>query len=83
VGPSYAGVLGPVAFATVLAHGVLHGGGAEATLGRAAGFLLAFGALGYVIGRVAGFVVEESVRTKLVAQMTAQKAAAGNHAPLT
>jgi hypothetical protein len=64
VGRSYAGILGLVAFAAAVARGVLHGAGTEATLGRASACLVAFMALGWVIGRLADWIVEESVKAQ-------------------
>ena len=71
----YAGILGPLAFLTSLARGVLHGGGTESVLWTAWCSLLAFAAVGYVIGWVAGKTVEESVRGRISAQLAAEQPA--------
>jgi hypothetical protein len=62
MGRSYAGILGPLAFATAVARGLVEGHGAEATLQTACLALFAFAALGYVLGRVAALIVDDSVR---------------------
>jgi hypothetical protein len=69
----YAGILGPLAFLTSLARGVMHGGGTESVLFGAWCSLLAFAAVGYVIGWVAGKTVEESVRGRITAELAAQQ----------
>jgi hypothetical protein len=73
VGRSYAGVLGLVAFAAAVARGVVHGAGTEATLGRASASLAAFMALGWLIGRLAEWIVEEYVRARQTADVPPRK----------
>lgn len=70
--PIYAGILGPLAFLTSLARGVVHGGGSDSVVLAAWCHLIAFAAVGYVIGRVADRTVEESVRARISAQLAAQ-----------
>jgi hypothetical protein len=74
VGRSYAGVLGPVAFVTMIARGLLGGGGSQTTLLHAWIALLSFAMLGYVIGRLAGLIVQESVQGKVAAELAAHDA---------
>ncbi|MBN2477122.1 MAG: hypothetical protein JXB62_21115 [Pirellulales bacterium] len=71
----YAGILGPLAFLTSLARGFVHGGGAESTLWAAWFGLLAFSAIGYVIGCIAERTVEESVRGRIAAELAAEREA--------
>lgn len=71
MGRVYAGVLGPIAFLTVLARGAM-AGGFETTLITAVACLFAFGAVGAVVGRLAGWIVDESVRTRFGAELRAQ-----------
>jgi len=68
----YAGILGFLAFLTSLAHGALHGGSAESILLRAWCHLLAFAAIGLVIGWVAERIVADSVRGRLLAELDAE-----------
>jgi hypothetical protein len=62
MGQTYAGVLGPLAFATTLARGILAGHGLEPTMLAASIALFAFAALGFVTGKLADYLVGESVR---------------------
>ncbi len=68
----YAGILGPLAFLTAVARGVIHGGGAESVLLGAWFGLLAFSAIGYVAGWIAGRVVAESVRGRIANELAAE-----------
>lgn len=74
MGRAYAGVLGSLAFATVLARGIVHHAGLEATVVQAVGMMLAFAIVGGIVGRVAENVVEESVRAKMAEQLAARVA---------
>ncbi|HET6881149.1 MAG TPA: hypothetical protein VFI31_13395 [Pirellulales bacterium] len=70
----YGGILGFVAFATVIARGCLHAGGAEATLFAAWLSLLIAFPLGCVIGALADWMVLESIRGQLAAEIAAREA---------
>lgn len=61
----YAGILGLLAFLTSSVRGLLHGGEVESVLLTAWLSLLAFAAIGGVVGWVAGRIVEESVRARI------------------
>jgi hypothetical protein len=74
VGRSYAGVLGLVAFVTMIARGLLAGGGSQTTLLSAWVALLLFAAIGHVIGRLASRIVQESVQDKVAAELAAHEA---------
>lgn len=82
MGRIYAGVLAPLALVTLLAHGWLGGQDVEATLWTAWYGLVAFAAVGYVIGRVAEFVVEDSVRSQVAGELASREAAQRN-VPMT
>ena len=69
MGRAYASILGPLAFALVIARGVAAGSGVEGTLLAASAALFALAALGYVTGQTADFLVNESVRTQFQAAM--------------
>ena len=64
MGRVYAGILGPLACATVLARGTLQGASADATLKTACLCLFAFAALGALLGQAARIIVEDSVRAR-------------------
>lgn len=61
MGRAYAGVLGPLAFATITLRGVLHHAGGLSTIKLATVSLVLFTAIGYVIGAIAESTVRESV----------------------
>jgi hypothetical protein len=71
MGRSYAGILGPLAFATVIARGVVSQFGVESTILAASAALFVFAAVGYVVGQMAAHLVNESVRTQFQAAMAA------------
>lgn len=65
MGRNYAGVLGLLAFFTTLARGLTQGANAEGTLLIACLALLIFAVVGYVIGSLAAWNVEQSIRAQL------------------
>jgi hypothetical protein len=67
----YAGILGPLAFFTVIARGLLRAGDVQATLLTASISLFGFALLGYIAGQLAGWIVFDSVRAKVAAEITA------------
>jgi hypothetical protein len=73
VGRHYAGVLGPLAFFTIAVRGLMHGAGVQSTLLSAAIQLFLFAFVGYVVGQLAGWVVFDSVREKVAAEIEAQQ----------
>lgn len=64
MGRTYAGILGSIAFVTVLTRGLIDGSDAESTLRMAIFGLAAFSLLGYVVGQIANSVVLESVKKR-------------------
>ena len=75
---TYAGILGPLAFLTAVAHGALHGGNAMSVLWIAWCCLLTFSAVGYLVGWVAERTVEESVNGTISQELAARQAARRN-----
>jgi hypothetical protein len=69
MGRAYAAVLGPLAFAIVIAKGLLTGAGIEGTCAAATAALFVFAAAGYVIGQGAEMLVTESVRRQFHSAM--------------
>ena len=69
MGRTYAGILGPLVFATVLFRGLILGDAAEPTLKLAIGCLFIFTVVGFFIGRVAEATILESVRTRIDFEM--------------
>jgi hypothetical protein len=68
----YAGILGLLAFATVVARGIVHAAAAADTIWQACGMLLVFAGLGGVIGQLARWIVDDSIRNQLAAQLAAK-----------
>ena len=66
----YAGALGLLAFATVVARGIVHASVSSDTIWRASTMLFAFAAIGYLLGRTAQWIVDDSVRGRLTSQIS-------------
>jgi len=75
MGRLYAGILGPVAFVTTLARGLIDAVAAEPTLKIATLCLFAFAGIGYVAGQIAELVVGESVRARFQDELEAREPA--------
>ena len=75
MGRAYAGVLGPLAFVTLLVRGLIRGWPAESALSAAWLGLVAMALVGLVVGRLAGWIVDDSVRSRMLAEMAAQEEA--------
>ena len=73
MGRIYGGILGLLAFQTTLLRGWFHRGDLQSTLWTAWLSLLVFAAVGLVIGRVAGQIVQESVIGRVNAELAAQE----------
>ncbi|HVX15850.1 MAG TPA: hypothetical protein VHC22_32000 [Pirellulales bacterium] len=71
---SYGGILGLLAFTTVIARGCIHGGGADSTLFAAwLGLLIAY-PLGCVVGALAERILLESIHVQFAAEIAAREA---------
>ena len=81
MGRVYAGILGPLAFATILARSLVDGAGVESTVKIATVCLFAFAAIGYVAGRIADLIVTESVRTRFQAELQVRTPSTTTQAP--
>lgn len=79
----YAGILGCIAFVHVVVRSLLWGGGADGTLLRATLSLAVFGGIGYVAGRIAQQLTEDSVRSRFASLLAAHDEASGNQAVKT
>ena len=69
MGRKYAGILGPLACATVVTRGLLGRHSVEATLLTAALCLFVFAALGYVLGELAGWTMTEAMKARMNAEL--------------
>jgi hypothetical protein len=74
MGRAYAGTLGPLAFACIVARGVAVSSGVEETLATASAALFVFAMIGYIVGQLAEHLVNESVRKQFQAAMAAWEA---------
>jgi hypothetical protein len=81
MGRAYAGVLGTLAFLTVLVRCVARSVPVEATIGQAITCLIIFAVIGSVVGQLAGWMVDDSVRSQLMSEMAAGANAANKTAP--
>lgn len=76
MGRAYAGTLGPLACGVILARGLVHGGGFEATILSACGGLFLFAGIGYIAGQLADLFVRDSVRAQFQAALASYEGAA-------
>ncbi len=64
MGRTYAGILGPLSFVTVIARSMVDGGSAESALIAAALALFVFAGIGYIVGSIAERAVMEAIQTQ-------------------
>lgn len=71
----YAGILGTLAFVTVIARALVEGGGEVSVMQTATLAMVVFALVGAVVGRLAAFLVDDAARGRLMREMaTRQKA---------
>ena len=71
MGRTYAGIVGLLAFTTLLARGWLDGAAVAATIKIACFGLFLWALIGWVLGRLAAWIVEESLRAQWNAEVAA------------
>ena len=71
MGPSYAGILGTLAYVIVIFRGVLQGYAVEGTIKLSILLLFVFAAIGYVIGKIAESTIEDSIQVQLQRELEA------------
>ncbi len=71
MGPSYAGILGTLAYVIVILLGVLQGYAVEGTIKLSILLLFVFAAIGYVIGKIAESTIEDSIQVQLQRELEA------------
>jgi hypothetical protein len=76
VGRIYGGILGLLAFQTTVFRGWVHNADVQATLWTAWLALIAFAAIGLLLGRVASETVKQYVVSRLNAELAAEEAKA-------
>ena len=72
---TYAGILGPLAFLTSLGHGAIHGSNGMSVLWTGWCCLVVFAAVGYVVGWIAERIVEDSVPSRITAELAVRQEA--------
>ena len=73
MGRTYAGILGPLAFAVVLARGVIDASHVATTLTIATASLFLFAGIGYLVGRIADSIVLQNIKVQLDAEIEARE----------
>ncbi|MBN1909194.1 MAG: hypothetical protein JW818_05595 [Pirellulales bacterium] len=71
---TYAGILGLVAMLTSIVRGVLYGAGTDSLMFSAFCSLWVFAAIGYVLGRCGQWMMDQSVQTRIEAEIKAEEA---------
>ena len=72
MGRMYAGVLGPIAFLTIVTRSLIEGGAAVGTMQIATLCLFLFAGVGYVIGQIGELVVWDSVHRRFDDEMRSE-----------
>ena len=75
MGRTYAGILGTIAFLTVLGRGLIHGAEAVPTLRLASASLLVMAVLGAIVGRLAAWLIDQSIRWQVQGELEARQPA--------
>ena len=78
MGQTYAGILGPLAFITILTRSVINNSSVESTMMIATVCLFLFAAIGFLVGQVADSIVLEAGKTNFDRDLAAQQAAEEN-----
>ncbi|MBC8354165.1 MAG: hypothetical protein H8E66_19405 [Planctomycetes bacterium] len=78
MGRTYAGILGPLAFVTILARSVIDTSSVESTMMLATICLFLFAGIGYLVGQMADSIVIEAVKTNFDTELQAREAAKTN-----
>jgi hypothetical protein len=82
VGRKYAGILGLLTFVAMIVRGIFRGSSTTSTLQAACLVLFVFAAIGYLAGKIAHSIVEQSVHGRMKSELSdaeqeaAQEAAA-------
>lgn len=78
MGRTYAGILGPLAFTTILARSLFATSSVESTMMFATVCLFLFAGIGYIVGRVADSIVLDAVKANFDKELRAREAAETN-----
>jgi hypothetical protein len=78
MGRTYAGILGPLAFTTILARNLIAPSSVESTMMLATVCLFLFAGIGYLVGQVADSIVLEAVTAKFDKELHTRDTADAN-----
>ncbi|MDA1054994.1 MAG: hypothetical protein O3C40_31610 [Planctomycetota bacterium] len=78
MGRTYAGILGPLAFTTILARSMIDTSSVESTMMLATVCLFLFAGIGYLAGQVADSIVLDAVKANFDKELQAREAAEAN-----
>jgi hypothetical protein len=67
---TYAGILGLLAFATVVARSLIHDTAGGQAIWQASLTLFGFAGIGYVLGLMAQWILDDSIRGRLTIEIT-------------
>ncbi|MEX0936773.1 MAG: hypothetical protein WDZ59_02855 [Pirellulales bacterium] len=68
MGRNYAGIMGALAWVVVVVRGIKDGGSAQSVMTAATVSVIAFAALGWIVGSMAQWIVDQSVRDQWARQ---------------
>ena len=74
MGRRYAGILGPLAMILIIVKGVREAGSVESILWSGVLALVVMASVGFLLGELAAWIVEDSVRTKIANEIAALEA---------
>ncbi|HRX83371.1 MAG TPA: hypothetical protein P5307_30110 [Pirellulaceae bacterium] len=78
MGRTYAGILGPLAFTTILARSMFDTSSVESTMMLATICLFLFAGIGFLVGQVADSIVLEAVKANFDKELQVREAAEPN-----
>ena len=78
MGRTYAGILGPLAFITILARSLIDTSSVESTMMLATVCLFLFAGIGYFVGMVADSIVLDAVKGNFSRELQAREVAEAN-----
>ncbi|MEO8497705.1 MAG: hypothetical protein ABI614_21780 [Planctomycetota bacterium] len=78
MGRTYAGILGSLAFTTILARSVICVSSVESTMMSATVCLFLFAGIGYLVGQTADSIVLEAVKANFAKELRAREAVEAN-----
>jgi tetrahydromethanopterin S-methyltransferase subunit C len=75
MGRTYAGILGVIAFLTVLVRGLIDGRSAETIMQAAVTSLVIMAVVGAIVGRLAAWLIEDTIRWQIHRELASHQPA--------